>query len=80
MLTWSDKEVWTFLGFSTADLDHAMWRTDLMTGMRRGEVLGLRRRDCMLDRVQAGKLAPALNVRQQYTRNGAEGLVFVTDP
>ena len=76
MLTWSDSEVWTFLDFTADELDHALWRTALMTGMRRGELLGLHRRDLMLDRVVGGRAAPAVNVRQQYARNGAEGLVF----
>ena len=47
-----------------------------MTGMRRGESLGLRRRDLQLDRVLNGRSAPALNVRQQYSRAGEEGLAL----
>jgi integrase len=76
MLTWADQEVWAFVDFTAQDSDHAMWRTDLMTGMRRGELLGLRRRDCLLDRRMGGRPAPAINVRQQYARNGDEGLVI----
>lgn len=75
MLTWTDSEVWAFLDFTAQDADHALWRTALMVGMRRGEILGLRRRDLQLDRVLNGKPAPALNVRQQYSRAGEEGLV-----
>jgi integrase len=76
MLTWTDEEVWAFLDFTAEDPDHALWRTALMTGMRRGELLGQRRRDLMIDRVLNGKPAPALNVRQQYSRAGDEGLCF----
>jgi integrase len=76
MLNWSDREVWTYLDFTAGDADHAMWRTALMTGMRRGELLGLRRRDLQLDRVLHNRPAPALNVRQQYSRAGEEGLAF----
>jgi integrase len=76
MLTWTVEEVRAFLAFAAEDFDHALWRTALMTGMRRGELLGLRRRDLMLNRVLSGKPAPALNVRQQYARNGDEGLSF----
>jgi integrase len=76
MLTWTVEEMRTFLDFTVQDPDHVMWDTDLMTGQRRGELLGMRRRDCLLNRVVDGKRAPAVNVRQQYARNGAEGLVF----
>ncbi len=76
MPTWTVEEMCAFLDFTARDPDHAMWRIDLMTGERRGELLGLRRRDCLLGRRVNGKPVPALNVRQQYARNGAEGLVF----
>lgn len=46
------------LDFTTRDLDRAMWQTVLMTGMRRGEVPGLRRRACLLDRVTGGSQRP----------------------
>src|SRR6266700_586521 len=69
MLTWSVEEVTRFLAFTDKDADHTLWRTALMTGMRRGELLGLRRRDLLLDRVQDGEPAPAINVRQQYARD-----------
>jgi integrase len=78
MLTWSVDEVRTFLAFSAEDEDHALWWTALMTGMRRGELLGLRCRDLMLERVVRGRPAPALNVRQQYTRDGEAGRRFLS--
>jgi integrase len=76
MKAWSDTEVWTFLRFTADDHDHMLWRTDLMTGARRGEVLAMRRRDCLLDRIVNGAPAPAIKVRQQWARDGAEGLCF----
>lgn len=76
MLTWSGTEVWTFLRFTAVDPDHAMWRTDLMTGERRGELLGMRRRDLLLDRLVNAEPAPGINVRQQWARDGEEGLRF----
>jgi integrase len=76
MLTWTDSEVRAFLDFTAEHTDYAMWRTTLMTGMRRGEVLGQRRLDLQLDRVLSGQSAPALNVRQQYSRAGDEGLAL----
>jgi integrase len=77
MLTWTVEEVRAFLAYTTADPDHALWWTALMTGMRRGELLGLRRRDLVLERHVAGRPAPALNVRQQYARGGVdEGVRF----
>ena len=38
-----------YWAFTDKDADHTLWRTALMTGMRRGELLGLRRRDLLLD-------------------------------
>lgn len=75
MLTWTVEEVRTFLDFTAQEPDHVLWWAALMTGMRRGELLGLRRRDLLLDRVVNGQPAPALNVRQQYAREPA-GLRF----
>lgn len=68
MLTWTVEEVRAFLAFTAADADHVLWWLALMTGMRRGELLGLRRRDLQLARVIDGQPAPAVNVRQQYAR------------
>ena len=78
MLTWTVEEMCAFIDFTARDQHHAMYHTDLMTGERRGELLGMRRRDCLLDRVVEGQPAPAVNVRQQYANNGAEGPVFKT--
>jgi integrase len=67
MLTWTVEELRAFLAFTAGDGDRVLWWVALMTGMRRGELLGLRRRDLLLARAQ-------LNVRQQYARDGDEGL------
>lgn len=78
MLTWTVEEMRDFLDYTAADPGHTMYQTDLMTGERRGELLGMRRRDCLLNRVVDGTPAPAIDVRQQYARNGEEGLVIKT--
>src|SRR5262245_16668152 len=69
MKTWTVEEVQAFLAFTGADRDATLYRTALMTGMRRGELLGLRRRDLDLPRAR-------LNVRQQWTKDGDRGRVF----
>jgi integrase len=74
MLTWSAEEIQRFLGFTADDPDSALYRTAVMTGMRRGELLGLRRRDLDLEAVVDGQPGPRLNVRQQWTKNGDVGL------
>jgi integrase len=76
MLTWTVDEVRAFLAYTRDDPDRVLWWVALTTGMRRGELLGLRRRDLALDRRVSGQLAPALNVRQQYARSGRAGLRF----
>lgn len=73
MLTWSADEVLGFLSFTAQDRDFALYRTALMTGERRGELLGLRRRDLDLDAVVDGELRPRLHVRQQWTKDGDAG-------
>ncbi|PZR92576.1 MAG: hypothetical protein DLM67_14785 [Candidatus Nephthysia bennettiae] len=70
MLTWSVEELQAFLAFTAGDREHILYRTALATGMRRGELLGLRRRDLDL-------LTGRLRVRQQWTRNGDGGLRFL---
>jgi integrase len=64
------------LTYTADDPDNVLWWVALTTGMRRGELLGLRRRDLALERRVGGQLAPALNVRQQYARSGRAGLRF----
>jgi integrase len=64
MRTWDQEEVRAFLAYTREDRMYAAWRLMLTTGMRRGEVLGLRWSDVGLDlgrlqiistRVKAGK-------------------------
>jgi integrase len=76
MLTLTVEEVRAFLAHTAGDPDNALWWTALMTGMRRGELLGLRRRDLALSRRVDGQPAPAIHVRQQYARSGRAGLRF----
>ena len=68
MKTWSADELATFLAFAAQDRDLVLYHVAAATGMRRGELLGLRWRDVDLD-------AARLSVRQQYTRQG-NGLGF----
>ena len=63
MRTWSADELATFLAFVAQDRELALYHVAAATGMRRGELLGLRWRDVDL----AGA---RLSVRQQYTRQG----------
>jgi integrase len=68
MATWTLEEVQRFLDFTANDRDAALWRTALQTGMRRGELLGLRWRDVDLEGAR-------LHVRQQWSRQDG-ALVF----
>lgn len=68
MLSWSSDELATFLAFAAQDRDLALYHVAAATGMRRGELLGLRWRDVDLDTAR-------LVVRQQFTRQGS-GLGF----
>lgn len=58
MRTWSAEEAQAFEAFVRDDRYHALWVLALATGMRRGELLGLRWADVDLD-------AKRLSVRQQ---------------
>jgi integrase len=48
--TWTAEELHAFLEYVGGDRLKAAWYLAAMTGMRRGEVLGLRWRDCDLER------------------------------
>ncbi|MHB8611207.1 MAG: tyrosine-type recombinase/integrase [Candidatus Dormibacteraceae bacterium] len=67
MKTWTTEEIQQFLDFTASDRESPLYRTALMTGMRRGELLGLRRKDLDLR-------SKRLQVRQQYARDGEHGL------
>ena len=49
MTTWTASEVAAFLDATRNNRLDVVWHVALMTGMRRGEVLGLRWRDCDLE-------------------------------
>lgn len=68
MTTWSGAELARFLAAVRDDPRFALWRLAATTGLRRGEVLGLRWRELDLE---AGRL----RVTQQRVR-GADGLGF----
>jgi len=63
MRTWSADELATFLTFNARDPYLALYQVAVATGMRRGELLGLRWRDVDL-------ASSRLSIRQQLTRNG----------
>ena len=50
MPTWTAQQLRTFLAFATDDRLAALWRLAATTGIRRGELAGLRWRDVDLDR------------------------------
>lgn len=65
MKTWTSQELWRFLDAIGDDADLAPCWIAAQTGMRRGELLGLRWRDLDLD---LGRLS----VRQQWSRQDGE--------
>lgn len=69
---WGDvADVRRFLEVARADRDGALWVLALHTGMRRGELLGLRWGDVDLDRA-------VLHVRQNLTQSG--GVIAFQEP
>ena len=61
---WSPSELHHFLAVVEDDPNFALWRLAAFSGMRRGELLGLRWRDIDLDR-------SVVRVQRQLIRNGA---------
>jgi integrase len=61
--TWSPDELAAFLAFTAQDQELALYHVAAATGMRRGELLGLRWRDVDFE-------GSRLSVRQQFTRQG----------
>jgi integrase len=69
MKTWTAEQVQHFLAFTADDPDGLLWRVALMTGMRRGELLGLRVSDLDLANDR-------LRVQQQLARDGKRGWLY----
>ena len=67
MLTWTADELRTFLLCSESETISPLWRLAAQTGMRRGELLGLRWSDVNLE---AGRIS----IRQQWFRPGTRSL------
>ncbi|MGH8901313.1 MAG: tyrosine-type recombinase/integrase [Egibacteraceae bacterium] len=61
--TWNAEQVTEFLEFVESDRLYGMWRLLALSGMRRGEIVGLRRRDLDLDNAR-------LFVVQQRAKGG----------
>lgn len=84
MVTWSDTQARTFLDAVADDRLYAMWVLFLTTGVRRGEVAGLRWDDVELDRatmaivrnrVSAGR-GKAVSTHQPKTRRGRRNVAL----
>ena len=71
MQTWTKQQLRAFLESAARDRLYALWHTISLTGMRRGEAIGLRWSDVDLE---AGRLA----VRRALIPNGRE--VIVSEP
>jgi integrase len=69
MRTWTAEQVAVFLAAASSDRLSAMWRLAATTGMRRGELIGLRWADVDLD-------ARFVSIQQQRVRQGAAGVVY----
>jgi integrase len=65
MKIWTLEELRAFLAAAVDHQDFVLYRTAAQTGMRRGELLGLRWRDLDLE-------AGVLNVRQQWSRQDTQ--------
>lgn len=84
MKTWTAEELQSFLTFVREDRLYALWHLGAMTGMRRGELLGLRRDDLDLKegRVSVRRaLVPdgsTVNVSPPKTKRGNR--VIAVDP
>jgi integrase len=76
MKSWSAKELQTFLSKTKSDRLNPLWHTLATTGMRRGEVLGLRWADVDLE--GANGTGPVLHVRQALVSAGYK--VSFTEP
>lgn len=82
MATWDTDQLRRFLGSVSEDRLYAAWRTAATTGMRRGELLGLRWRDLDLDAARAsivqtlidGPTAPQLS--EPKTDHGRRSLAL----
>lgn len=69
--TWSSSTLRSFLAATADDRDHALWVLLATTGMRRGEVIGLRWQDVDLD---AGRLSVV------HTILSINGKILESDP
>ena len=84
MVTWSDTQARSFLDAVASDRLYAMWVLFLTTGVRRGELAGLRWGDVELDRatmaivrnrVSAGR-GKAVSTHQPKTRRGRRNVAL----
>jgi integrase len=81
-MAWTAAEVRKFLVVVTADRLHAAWRLALATGLRRGELLGLRWDDVEEGSVHVRRqvlLRPRLGVQGDWIVTEADGAVVHPD-
>lgn len=72
-VTWTPSQVSAFLAVAEADDLAALWRLALLTGLRRGEILGLRWEDIDLKR-------KVLSVQRTLSRGGPSGALAFGEP
>jgi integrase len=72
MQVWNADELKVFLAATSGDRLAALWRLAAMTGLRRGEVLGLRWRDVDLERA-------TLSVAKSKTASGKRAVALDTE-
>ena len=69
LVTWNDRQVAAFLAVSDQDELAVLWRLALFTGLRRGEILGLKWADLDLERKK-------LDVKRTYSRGDGSSFDF----
>lgn len=71
MKVWTAEQAKAFLEATKDDPLYPMWRLALVTGMRRGELLGLRWTD-----LDTSGTPPSVSIGRQYSRQGKAGVSF----
>jgi integrase len=79
MKTWTREELSTFLALTEADRLYPLWRVLAMTGMRRGEALGLRWSDVDMESgtlsIQRSRTQAGYEAVEQDTKTGRSRVV-----
>ena len=80
MEVWTPGEVASFLEVAQAHRLHALFHLAVMTGMRRGEVLGLKWSDIDWERKRLTVRHNLVEVRKEYGQTAVKGFLDVGDP